>query len=273
MISPDGSAKDLAAGSPLSRSTSTALALDRSTVAFSPDQPVLAEMDLEIAIGEFVALVGPSGCGKSTVLRLFAGLLEASAGAVEVHQGARVALVFQDPNLLPWRDVEENIRLPLELQGVSPDEMADRVRDSLELIGFDPTDAQKRPHALSGGMRMRVSLARALVTRPDVLLLDEPFAALDDLLREQLNEDLLEIHAARGMTTVFVTHNVSEAVFLADRVVVMSPRAGDALEHVPVGFARPRAALLRADAGFARLVGDVSTLLRDAAPTRSAVTT
>ncbi len=250
--------------SPLSLSASPALALDRATVTFVPHRPVLMEMDLAIATGEFVALVGPSGCGKSTILRLFAGLLEVSAGAVAAGQGSRVALVFQEPNLLPWRDVAENIRLPLELQGVSVDEMADRVRDSLELIGFDPADAKKRPHALSGGMRMRVSLARALVTRPDVLLLDEPFAALDDLLREQLNEDLLGIHAARGMTTVFVTHNVSEAVFLADRVVVMPPRADDGLEHIPVGFTRPRAASLRAEAGFAQLVGEVSTLLRSA---------
>ena len=232
-------------------------------MAFDARHPVLERVDLKIADGEFVSLVGPSGCGKSTALRLMAGLLEPTSGTVERSEESRVALVFQEPNLLPWRTVEENIRLPLELLGVEATEARQRVGESLELISFGPADAVKRPRELSGGMRMRVSLARALVTRPDVLLLDEPFAALDDLLREQLNEELLEIHSARGTTAIFVTHNVSEAVFLAARVVVMPATTGDEFVHVPVDFSRPRNAALRATADFARLAGEVSTKLRD----------
>lgn len=244
--------------------THPALALDRTTVAFDPDHIVLDQVDLEIATGEFVGLVGPSGCGKSTVLRLLAGLLEPNSGTIHRSESQRVALVFQEPNLLPWRTVEENIRLPLELSGTAATEIRRRVDESLELIGFTKADVSKRPRELSGGMRMRVSLARALVTRPDVLLLDEPFAALDDLLREQLNEELLAIHATRNTTAVFVTHNVSEAVFLSDRVVVMPPGTGQEFTEVPVEFPRPRSASLRADAAFARLAGDVSVCLRQA---------
>jgi NitT/TauT family transport system ATP-binding protein len=241
----------------------SALSFDGVTAAFDARHPVLERVDLKIADGEFVSLVGPSGCGKSTALRLMAGLLEPNAGTVERSEDSRVALVFQEPNLLPWRTVEENIRLPLELLGVEGTEARQRVGESLELISFGSADAVKRPRELSGGMRMRVSLARALVTRPEVLLLDEPFAALDDLLREQLNEELLEIHSARGTTAVFVTHNVSEAVFLADRVVVMPATTGDEFVHVPVGFSRPRNAALRATADFAQLAGHVSTTLRN----------
>ena len=249
--------------SPSATSVRPALSFDGVTVAFDARHPVLERVDLKIADGEFVSLVGPSGCGKSTALRLMAGLLEPTSGTVERSEESRVALVFQEPNLLPWRTVEENIRLPLELLGVEATEARQRVGESLELISFGPADAVKRPRELSGGMRMRGSLARALVTRPDVLLLDEPFAALDDLLREQLNEELLEIHSARGTTAIFVTHNVSEAVFLADRVVVMPATTGDEFVDVPVGFSRPRNAALRATADFAQLAGDVSTTLRN----------
>lgn len=239
-----------------------ALALDGVTVTFDPDHHVLEHVELEVADGEFVGLVGPSGCGKSTILRLMAGLLDPSSGLVERSSQRRTSLVFQEPNLLPWRTVQENIRLPLELLGTEPTEIRQRVSESLELIGFSDADALKRPRELSGGMRMRVSLARALVTRPDVLLLDEPFAALDDLLREQLNEELLTIHSARKTTAVFVTHNVSEAVFLSDRVVVMPPEAGGEFTDITIDFPRPRSASLRAEAAFARLAGDVSAHLR-----------
>jgi len=246
------------------RTTATrpALALRQVSVAFDPDHGVLERVDLEVADGEFVTLVGPSGCGKSTVLRLMAGLLQPTSGQVGLPNEPRIALVFQEPNLLPWRTVEENIRLPLELLGVDSDESDRRVSKSLELIGFGSGDVQKRPRELSGGMRMRVSLARALVTEPDVLLLDEPFAALDDLLREQLNEELLAIHSARGTTALFVTHNVSEAVFLSDRVVVMPEAAGGNFTEVTVDFPRPRTASLRAEAAFAELAGKVSARLR-----------
>jgi|TARA_B100000809_G_scaffold196172_1_gene195655 NitT/TauT family transport system ATP-binding protein len=245
-----------------STATRPALALSQVSLAFDPDHRVLERVDLDIARGEFVTLVGPSGCGKSTVLRLMAGLLQPSSGRVELPDEPRIALVFQEPNLLPWRTVRENIALPLELLGVDPAETSRRVSQSVELIGFEAGDVQKRPRELSGGMRMRVSLARALVTEPDVLLLDEPFAALDDLLREQLNQELLAIHSARGTTAVFVTHNVAEAVFLSDRVVVMPPAAGGNFSEVAVGFPRPRTASLRAEADFAGLGGEVSARLR-----------
>jgi NitT/TauT family transport system ATP-binding protein len=242
--------------------TRTALALRQVNLAFDPDHRVLERVDLDVADGEFVTLVGPSGCGKSTVLRLMAGLLQPTAGWVELPGDPRIALVFQEPNLLPWRTVRENIGLPLELLGVDSGETERRVSESLELIGFGTPDVQKRPRELSGGMRMRVSLARALVTEPDVLLLDEPFAALDDLLREQLNEELLAIHRERGTTALFVTHNVSEAVFLSDRVVVMPAVAGGTFSEVAVDFPRPRTASLRAEAEFAGLAGEVSARLR-----------
>jgi len=212
--------------------TRPALALERVTVAFDPDHRVLEQVDLEVADGEFVALVGPSGCGKSTVLRLMAGLLEPGSGLVDRSGDQRIALVFQEPNLLPWRTVQENIRLPLELLGVEPGETRQRVNESLELIGFGTADALKRPRELS------------------------------DLLREQLNEELLAIHSARSTTAVFVTHNVSEAVFLSDRVVVMPPEAGVEFTDIAVDFPRPRTASLRAEAAFARLAGDVSARLR-----------
>ncbi|HTN74707.1 MAG TPA: ATP-binding cassette domain-containing protein, partial [Pirellulaceae bacterium] len=155
---------------------------------------VLDDLSLSIAAGEFVSLVGPSGCGKSTLLRLFAGLLAPTAGEITISGTTpRVAFVFQEATLLPWRTVVENIALPLELAGIARDQRMAAVLESLDLIGLTRDDAGKFPRELSGGMRMRVSLARALVTRPDVLLLDEPFAALDDLLRQQLNEELLRL--------------------------------------------------------------------------------
>tara|TARA_B100000029_G_scaffold379097_1_gene373923 strand:- start:2043 stop:2789 length:747 start_codon:yes stop_codon:yes gene_type:complete len=239
-----------------------ALALDQVSVSFGGPTPVLDRLDLNIAPGEFVSLVGASGCGKSTVLRLLAGLVEADSGRVHRSDGHTVSFVFQEPNLLPWRTVVENIRLPLELLGVDPEETRSRVDHGLQLIGFSEADRQKMPGELSGGMKMRTSLARALVTHPDVLLLDEPFAALDDILREQLNEDLLEIHTTQQVTSVFVTHNVAEAVFLSDRIIVMPNDAADPVVHIPVELPRPRSPSLRGDPAFARLVGRVSGQLR-----------
>jgi len=173
--------------------------------------------------------------------------------------------VFQEPTLLPWRSVVGNIRLPLELAGVARAEQQQRVDDSLRLVGLDPRDAAKRPRMLSGGMRMRVSLARALITEPDLLLLDEPFAALDDILRRQLNEELLRIWTARRFTAVFVTHNVQEAVFLSERVLVMSRSPGRIVGEIAVPFSYPRAAELRADPAFAGLTGEVSGALTETA--------
>lgn len=223
----------------------------------------LEDVSLQVEPGEFISLVGPSGCGKSTLLRLLAGLIEPTAGRVQ-HAGTalRQAFVFQDPTLLPWRTVIDNIALPLELAGVARGERRQRAHDSLAQIGLTSADAGKFPRELSGGMRMRVSLARALVTRPDLLLLDEPFAALDDLLRQQLNEELLRLWQEQRWTAVFVTHNVAEAVYLSQRVIVMSARPGRIVADVAVPFAMPRNADLRATPEFARLTGEVSTQLR-----------
>ena len=209
-------------------------------MAFDARHPVLERVDLKIADGEFVSLVGPSGCGKSTALRLMAGLLEPTSGTVERSEESRVALVFQEPNLLPWRTVEENIRLPLELLGVEATEARQRVGESLELISFGPADAVKRPRELSGGMRMRVSLARALVTRPDVLLLDEPFAALDAFTREELWDVLQGLWRERGFTVILVTHDLRESVYLADTVYVVSNRPGRFVHKETIDLPRPR---------------------------------
>jgi NitT/TauT family transport system ATP-binding protein len=177
----------------------------------------------------------------------------------------RTAFVFQDPTLLPWRTVVENIRLPLELSSVPSERHAGLIARSLELIGLRDDDRGKRPRNLSGGMRMRVSLARALVTDPDLLLLDEPFAALDDMLRQQLNEELVRIWTERRSTAMFVTHNVAEAVFLSQRIVILSSRPGRIAADLPVTLPYPRTAEQRGTAEFARLTADVSRALRETA--------
>lgn len=242
-------------------------------VRFPGAPPSLANVGFEIGGGEFVSLVGPSGCGKSTLLRLIAGLIEPTEGRMTIAgrppvaarmEGRRVAFVFQEPRLLPWRTALDNVRLPLELAGEPAARRTEAARRTLELVGLGPADERKFPWMLSGGMRMRVSLARALVLEPEVLLLDEPFAALDDMLRQQLNEDLLRIRAAQGWTAVFVTHNVGEAVFLGQRVLVMSRAPGRIAESVPVPFDERRPEL-RADASFARLAGAVASRLREGA--------
>lgn len=243
-------------------------------MSYDGRETIVDGVDLEVAAGEFVSLVGPSGCGKSTLLRLVAGLRDWTAGSLQVRGMApgesdlKTAFVFQDPNLLPWRTVEGNIRLPLELPGTrvaDPKVVSRRIAESLDLIGLSPQDAAKRPRQLSGGMRMRVSLARALVTEPQLLLLDEPFAALDDILRQQLNEELQRIWWERKWTGLFITHNVAEAVFLSQRVLVMSRRPGKILGEIKVPFDYPRKPELRAQADFAALTGEVSELLRAAA--------
>lgn len=244
--------------------------LQATTLRYDP-ATILEDINLSVAAGEFVSVLGPSGCGKSSLLRLVAGLVEPSGGSVLVdgtsasayRQAERgVALVFQEPRLLPWRNVFNNISLPLELSHVSADRRRDLVTTSLELIGLLPNDAEKYPRMLSGGMRMRVALARALVTQPNVLLLDEPFAALDDLLRQQLNEELLRIWVERSPTTVFVTHNISEAIFLSQRVIVMDNQPGRIKTEVAVSFEYPRQQELRATPQFGELVGEVTNALR-----------
>lgn len=239
-------------------------------LTFPGNHAALRDINFAISSGEFISLVGPSGCGKSSLLRLLAGLLKPTTGELIIPRAATddatqtggAGFVFQDPRLLPWRTVADNIRLPMELDGVSRTAQAARVAECLRLIGLTEADAAKFPRQLSGGMRMRVSLARALAVSPKLLLLDEPFGALDDLLRQRLHGELLRIWQEQKWTAVFVTHNVSEAVFLSQRVFVMSPRPGTILSEIPVPFAYPRKPELRADVEFARLTGVVSDQLR-----------
>ena len=241
----------------------------RVEMRFASGQLGVHDVNLSVRRGELIALVGPSGCGKSTLLRMIAGLMSPTSGELRVQSGSagdsRTAFVFQDSNLLPWRSVFDNIRLPLELRGASFDKQQAAVESSLQLIGLKPADSVKRPRMLSGGMRMRVSLARALVTHPELLLLDEPFAALDDLLRQQLNEELLRIWTEQHWTGLFVTHNVAEAVFLSQRVLVMSASPGTLVADIAVPFEHPRDSDLRSTPEFARLTGEVSRCLREAA--------
>ncbi|MFM7922768.1 MAG: ABC transporter ATP-binding protein [Planctomycetaceae bacterium] len=197
-------------------------------------RPVLQQISLRIPRGQFLTVVGPSGCGKSTLLRVLAGLqslsggeLERSAEPASVVSGGgsaaelRAGFVFQQPALLPWRTALQNLRLPLELGAGSPDD--ERLLGLLEQVGLSRADAGKRPGQLSGGMQMRLSLARALVHDPQVLLLDEPFAAVDDFLRMKLQDSVRSLHDSRGLTTILVTHNLQEAAYLSDRVVVLQP--------------------------------------------------
>ncbi|MEB2345382.1 MAG: ABC transporter ATP-binding protein [Deltaproteobacteria bacterium] len=231
----------------------------------------MAGVDLEAAPGEFVALLGPSGCGKSTLLRIVAGLDRQDAGVVQVggHPPAlrpgsehpKLAFVFQDAHLLPWRDVLGNAALPLELLGRPAAECRAAARAAIEQVGLAEA-AGRTPAELSGGMRMRVSLARALVTRPRLLLLDEPFAALDEITRQDLDDQLRTLWAATGTTVLFVTHSIGEAAFLAERAVVLTQRpARVVLEH-RIDLPPERSAALRADPRFARETGVLQDALR-----------
>ena len=208
--------------------------------------PVLDGIDLTVPGGGIVALIGPNGCGKSTLLRVIAGLLEPASGEALldgspiVGPDPRIGLVFQEPRLLPWRSAADNIAYPLELAGWSPERRAPRVATLIELVGLDPAVADSRPSELSGGTAQRVALARALALEPAVLLLDEPFSALDALSRERFDLELLRLWDRAATTIVMVTHSIPEAVLIADRVVVLSPRPGRVVADIPVPLPRPR---------------------------------
>jgi NitT/TauT family transport system ATP-binding protein len=214
-----------------------------------PDVVAVDRLDLDVAPGAFVAILGPSGCGKSTLLRMIAGLEPIDAGTVAVDRSS-LAYVFQDAHLLPWRDVLGNVALPLELRGIDAATRRTAALRAIESVGLSDA-AARHPAELSGGMRMRVSLARALVTAPRLLLLDEPFAALDEITRQDLDDQLRALWRATGMTVLFVTHSIAEAAFLADRAIVLTRRpARIALDHrldLPI----EREPALRGDARFA----------------------
>ena len=238
------------------------------TRTFGGETLAVDGVSLHIAPGAFVALLGPSGCGKSTLLRLVAGLDRPDAGTIHVdgpapasgrpprpdrgpRPGVSIAYVFQDAHLLPWRRVIDNAALPLELAGVPKDERRAAARDALAQVGL--TDAVDRyPAELSGGMRMRVSLARALVTSPQLLLLDEPFAALDELTRNRLDDQLRNLWLERGMTVLFVTHSITEAAYLAERAVVFTRRPARVVADRAIDLPRDRDAAIRTGAPFAR---------------------
>jgi NitT/TauT family transport system ATP-binding protein len=229
----------------------------------------LSGIDLEIRAGEFVSLIGPSGCGKSTLLRLIGDLIGPSAGSVEVngkpaHQarlGREYGMVFQAPVLFEWRSVEDNVKLPLELLGMDRSERETRAREMLELVELGEF-RRHHPYQLSGGMQQRVAIARALALEPSILLMDEPFGALDEMTRERMNSEVLRIWQRTGTTVVFVTHSIPEAVFLSTRVVVMSARPGRITRLIDVPLPHPRNEDTREDPRYFRLVTEVREALR-----------
>jgi NitT/TauT family transport system ATP-binding protein len=229
----------------------------------------LAGLDLTVRAGEFLSLLGPSGCGKSTALRIIAGLTEQTAGTVEWQAGAatdnanRLGFVFQEPTLMPWANVFNNVLLPLKLKGATAAAAGKRVDAALERVALEKfRDAY--PRELSGGMRMRVSIARALVTEPQVLLMDEPFAALDEINRFKLNNDLLQVWQALQMTVVFVTHSVFESVYLSNRVVVMAARPGRVFTELAIDAPYPRDQDFRTSTDYAAFCRRTSEALSKA---------
>jgi len=237
----------------------------------------LGPFDLSVRRGEFVSLLGPSGCGKSTALRLIAGLAPPSSGSVEVahhvgeaRPGHRIGFVFQEPTLMPWTSVGENVRLPLKLAHAPADETDARVAEALARVGLSEF-ADSYPRELSGGMKMRVSLARALVTDPDLLLMDEPFAALDEITRFRLNNDLLALWRKLQKTVIFVTHSVFESVYLSQRVVVMTARPGRLSAEIAIETSEPRSEEFRTSAEYADYCRKVSAALAPSYAGRSAL--
>ncbi|WP_344797852.1 ABC transporter ATP-binding protein [Frondihabitans peucedani] len=221
----------------------------------------LHDVDLTVDRGEFVTVVGPSGCGKSTLLRIASGLEHASQGTTDIKTD-RIGYVFQDATLLPWRSVEANVELLAELNGRSPAERKRAAQEAIDLVGLSGFE-KNLPKQLSGGMKMRASLARSLTLEPELFLFDEPFGALDEITRERLNDELLRLFVEKQFAGLFITHSVSEAVYLSTRVIVMSGRPGSIVETFDVPFPMPRSPEIRFEAEFAKLVGEVSHALRE----------
>jgi NitT/TauT family transport system ATP-binding protein len=237
--------------------------------AGSPQTVALKDIDLDIQPREFISLIGPSGCGKSTLLRAIGDLIPVSAGLVRVKdksaEQARLSrdygMVFQSPVLFEWRNVLNNIELPLEVMRVEKSERERRAREQLKLVELSPFE-KHYPWQLSGGMQQRVAIARALAFRPELLLMDEPFGALDEITRERMNAELLRIWQQTGTTVVFVTHSIPEAVFLSTRVVVMSARPGRITEIIPISLSHPRNVETREQPRYFELVTQVREALR-----------
>jgi NitT/TauT family transport system ATP-binding protein len=247
------------------------LHVDHVSVTFTDgesDLGALQDVSFEVRQGELICFVGPSGCGKSTLLRVIGGLLEPTGGQVHLRDAAcigpcdEVGIVFQKSNLMPWRTALRNITLPLELQGVDAATAQQRARSLIDQVGLSGFE-QSYPRQLSGGMAQRVAIARALVHDPELLLLDEPFGALDALTRERMNLELLRIWEARHKTVILVTHNIQEAILLADRVLVLSPRPGRITAEFPIVLPRPRAQEQVYKAAFLELAREIRSAIRD----------
>jgi NitT/TauT family transport system ATP-binding protein len=252
----------------LSASQPEFIRLNQVTKRWPNGSVVLNGLDLSVERGEVISLIGPSGCGKSTLLRLLSGLSPLTSGTIRLDgmtpDNAReiMSFIFQDATLLPWRTVQGNVELGLELEGrLTSDQRRERATKLIELVGLSAV-AGHYPRQLSGGMRMRVSIARALAIRPRILLMDEPFGALDEMTRDFLNEEVLRLRDNDQFTTFFVTHSVAEAVFLSTRILVLRANPGEIAREIPVSFSIPRTPALRSAPEFLSKVGEVSAALR-----------
>ena len=239
-----------------------ALKFDRISMTFPDGTEALDGISFSVSMGEFVTVVGPSGCGKSTLLRIASGLLEPTSGRVEADR-ERIGYVFQDATLLDWRNVQHNVELLPQLHGYPKAERKRLASEAIELVGLQGFE-HHYPKSLSGGMKMRVSLARTLTLAPPLFLFDEPFAAVDEITRQRLNEETQALFQREGFAGLFITHSISEAVFMSTRVMVMSARPGRILSEYDVPFDYPRQADLRFDPEFGELCGEVSVALEGA---------
>lgn len=239
--------------------------------SFADDTVALRDMNLSVDQGGFISLLGPSGCGKSTALRLIAGLIRPTSGTIAWQGGQHegdLGVVFQEPTLMPWARVRENVWLPLRLRGTRYADCKEAIMRALELVGLEQFH-NAYPRELSGGMKMRVSIARALVTKPRLILMDEPFAALDEITRQKMNNDLLQLRDAMGCTVIFVTHSVAESVFLSDRIVVMAARPGRVVSEVRIDIKEARGSEYRTSVEFASYAREASDALQQAMALRS----
>jgi len=231
---------------------------------YSNGVTALAGVDLEVRRGEFLSLLGPSGCGKTTILRQLAGLLAPTRGEIRWSEARHeLGFVFQEPTLMPWANVIDNVGLPLKLAGAPRAALRERVEEMLAKVGLSGF-AKAYPRELSGGMKMRVSIARALVTRPSVLLMDEPFAALDEMTRNRLEDDLVALKCELGATVVFVTHSIYESAYLSNRIAVMAPRPGRIVAEIEAPASLPRHEDYRLEPAYAETCRAVSRALREA---------
>ena len=264
----DGRRRQRRAGDSIGSGGAPVVAVAGAAKTYPNRTRALSPVTFDVAAGEFVALLGPSGCGKTTLLRMAAGLTAPSEGALRWWGRARppfddpqrkLAMVFQSPTLMPWARVEANARLPLDLARIPRPQGDAAVRDALGVVGLADV-AHRYPRELSGGMQMRVSIARALAVAPALLLMDEPFAALDEFTRHKLDDDLAALWRGRGLTVLFVTHSIQEAVYLATRVVVMAARPGHVVADIAIETPQPRTAAFRGSAEFAALCARISAL-------------